>query len=228
MGKHQDKWSREQIAKLIWLGSELSRFFPIRAEVEHKVHRGFIDVAWYIIVPSTKEKLYIAVFEIETSKSDWPRIRNNAAKIVSLKPLVVFHIFKPGVRLKKAEREELTKIHHGRKVYVVNTRKGIENIERDLAEALGGEPGLAFRERILSLPQPYVDALDHLVEKGFYLTREEAIRFSIVHLLNEELGGISRKSYLPCPNCGSHRVYFDFKDMKSVCMECGDVRKTRR
>lgn len=223
MGKHRDEWSREQIAKLMWLGYELSHFFPIRAEVEHKVHRGFVDVAWYITFPSTKEKFYLAVFEIETSKSDWPRIRNNAAKIVSLKPLVVFHLFKPSVRLKKSEREELMKIHHGRKVYVVNTKKGIENIERDLAEALSGETDLAFDERILRVPQLYVDWVDELVEKGFYLTRGEAIRFAINSFLTEEVTGISRKHFIPCPKCGSYKVHFDYKDRKAVCVKCGNI-----
>jgi hypothetical protein len=227
MGKHRNEWSRELIAQLVWLGCELSRFLPLQVEVEHKIHRGFIDVAWYVKTPSTNEKLYLAVFEIETSKSEWSRIRNNAAKILSLKPLVCFHIFKPGIRLKRAEKEELKNIHHGRKVYVVNTKREISNLERDLAESFCREPGLNFRDFYVPVPKPYIDAINWLVKKGFYLTRDEAIRLSIVHLCNEELGGVSRRKYLPCPNCGSFRVIFDFRDQKSVCMKCGDVKTIR-
>lgn len=228
MGKHRDKWSRELIANLVWLGCELSHFFPMRAEVEHKIHRGFVDLAWYITVPSTQEKLYIAVFEIETSKSDWPRIRNNAAKLLSLKPLVVFHIFKPGIRLKKTEREELIKIHHGRKAHVINTKKGIENIQTDLAEALGGDPGLALRKKItLYLPKPYIDALNRLVEEGAYLTRAEAIRITVRTLAIEKITGKSLEGYIPCPKCGSFRIHFGFKDRISVCMKCGSIRRIK-
>jgi hypothetical protein len=228
VGKHRDEWSRELIAQLVWLGYELSRFLPLQVEVEHKIHRGFVDVAWYIRVPSKNEKLYLAVFELETTKSDWPRIRNNAAKIVSLKPLVCFHIFKPGTRLKEAEKEELVSIHHGQKVYVVNTIKGIENVERDLAEAFSREPYLGLKRIAFALSEPYIAAIDWLVEKGFYLTREEAIRFSILHLMNEELGGVPRKSYIPCINCGSFRVLFDFSSHRSVCMKCGAIKKIQR
>jgi len=224
MGKHRDVWAREIIARLVLLGRQLSLHLPIQVETEHKVHRGFIDVAWYVRTPSAREKLYISIFEIETSKSDWSRIRNNAAKIVSLNPLVVFHIFKPGVRLKKEEREELIKIHHGRKAYVVNTEKMMDSMMNNLATAFSRRKGLTGRTRVFHLPAIYIDTLDKFVEAGLYETRAEAFRIAINRLLADELYGISVNRFKKCSLCGSYRVYFDFEDRKSICLKCGKIR----
>ena len=42
----------------------------------------------------------------------------------------------------------------------------------------------------LHLPEPYVKALDKLVEQKYYPNRAEAIRVAIRDLLNDELWGI--------------------------------------
>jgi Arc/MetJ-type ribon-helix-helix transcriptional regulator len=42
----------------------------------------------------------------------------------------------------------------------------------------------------LHLPEPYIKALDKLVEQKYYPNRAEAIRVAIRDLLNDELWGI--------------------------------------
>lgn len=225
MGKHRDKWALELISELVLLGRQLSIQIPIEVDPEHEVHRGFIDVAWYTKAPTREEKIYFSVFEIETSKSDWPRIRNNAAKIVSLNPLLVFHIFKPGVRLTKSEREELIQIHHGRKAYIINTHKAIDEMMDDLASLFSRREGISGRIIELTLPTAYIDSMDKLVEEGVYETRGEAFRVALSHLLAEEYG-ISMDRYCPCSACGSFRVYFDGEETV-VCLNCGNIRNVR-
>lgn len=218
MGKHRDKWSREVISRLLFLGQRIKRIFPLHVEMEHKVHRGFIDVAWYISTQShAPKKIYIAVFEIETSKSDWPRIRNNASKIVSLKPLLSFHIFKPSVRLRNSEREELTNIHHGRNVFIINSEREIDDMIRNLSQAFSGR--VLIREITLHLPQPYLKAIDCLVENGYYLSRREALRTAIREMLEIEFGVSWENTQAHslekgCPNCHYKNGLLDIKKLK--------------
>ena len=42
------------------------------------------------------------------------------------------------------------------------------------------------------LPEPYIQALDQLVQKGYYPNRAEAIRTSVRDLVNEEAWGRRR------------------------------------
>lgn len=226
MGKHRDGWARDTISNLMFLGKQIGRFFPLEVEMEHKIHRGFVDVAWYTHRPAHRKKLYIAVFEIETSKSDWPRIRSNASKIVSLKPLLTFHIFKQSVRLNNSEKKELRNIHHGRNVSIINSDKGVWNMMKVLAQAFTGST--LIRQVPLNIPKVYLEALDMLIETGYFFSRNDAIRASFVESFETVLAisWENCQSYLlkdgrGCPNCGNNKGLLDIKNRKWICNECG-------
>lgn len=225
MGKHRDEWARELIAKLVLIGRQISVYFPIEVEVESKVHRGFVDVAWYAEGVSKAEKVYFCVFEIETSKSDWERIRNNSAKLVSLNSAIIYHIFKPGIRLKRTERTELKIIHSGRKCYVINNQRQISKMLRRLGSLFSRRHELGCFKTI----KLRKDTLQHFnkdVEDGKYESIEEAVRVAAAKKL-ALLYGVSTEKYAPCSTCGSYRVYFDFEIRKVICLNCGNAKSFR-
>jgi len=224
IGKHRDVWARELIAQLVLVGREISVYFPIEVEVESKVHRGFIDVAWYQPV-SKSEKIYFCVFEIETSKSDWERIRSNSAKLVSLQPAMIYHIFKPGVHLNITERNELKQIHSGRKCYVINNERQIRQMLKKLGDLFSRRKGLGAFKR-LKVRKEILEHFEREVEEGKYESTAEAVTVAVAQGM-VLLFGMSNESYkkcTPCPRCGSCRVYFDYEIRKAICLNCGQVK----
>ena len=115
MGKHKDPWALDIISKIKGIGDSLGY---VTAQEEERITRGWIDVTWRLGVLNTGAPLYILTGEIETSKSNWGQIRNDAAKSVPLKPLIHCHIFKPPIVLTKQEIAQLSEIHHGRHVLI--------------------------------------------------------------------------------------------------------------
>lgn len=115
MGTHTDPWAIDVIQKIRHLGNSLGY---ITAFEEKRITRGWVDICWVWKIPIFQKAVFLLVAEVETSKSNWPRIRNNAAKAVELKPLIYAHIFKPNVRLTPEERHQLLEIHHGRHVLI--------------------------------------------------------------------------------------------------------------
>lgn len=104
MGTHKDAWAVQTIERIATLGNSLDY---VAATTEHRITRGWVDVCWMWNVELLASPPYLLVAEVETSKADWPRIRNNAAKAVGLKPLIYAHIFKPNIVLTPAERQQL-------------------------------------------------------------------------------------------------------------------------
>ena len=225
MGKHRDAWARELISKLVLIGRQVSVYFPIEVEVESKVHRGFVDVAWYAEDVSKAEKVYFCVFEIETSKSDWERIRSNSAKLVSLNPAIIYHIFKPGIRLKRTERNELKRIHSGRKCYVINNKRQISEMLRRLGGLFSKIDKLGHFKTI-RLRNVLLQGFNKDVEDGKYESIDEAVRIAISVRL-ARLYGVSTEKYVPCPICRSYRVYFDSQIRKAICLNCGNTKSFR-
>jgi hypothetical protein len=226
MGKHRDAWAREITARLVLIGRQISVYFPIEVEVESKVHRGFVDVAWYAEDASKTEKVYFCVFEIETSKSDWERIRSNSAKLVSLNPAIIYHIFKPGIRLKRTERNELRRIHSGRTCYVINNKRQVSEMFRRLGNLFSRRDKLGH----FKIVQLRKDTLEHHISKdvanGKFESVSEAVDVKIGQVL-ARLHGVSTEKYVPCSTCGSYRVYFDHEIRKAICLNCGKIRSFR-
>jgi hypothetical protein len=212
------------MAKLVLIGREISVYFPMEVEVESKVHRGFVDVAWYGSV-SKAEKVYFCVFEIETSKSDWERIRSNSAKLVSLNPAIVYHIFKPGIGLKKTERNELKRIHSERTCYVINNERRISEMFKRLGGLFSRIDELGYFKTI-RLPKHTFLQYDKYVKDDVYESVEEAIRVTLGQKL-ALLHGVSKEKYIPCCACGSLRVYFNFEIRKAICLNCGSTKSFR-
>ena len=225
MGKHRDAWARELIAKLVLIGRQISVYFPIEVEVESKVHRGFVDVAWYAEDVKKAEKVYFCVFEIETSKSDWERIRSNSAKLVPLNPAIIYHIFKPGSRLKRTERNELKRIHSGRKCYVINNKRQISEMFKRLGGLFSKRDKLGHFTTI-RLRTVLLQGFNKDVEDGKYESIDEAIRTSASAGL-AACYGVPKEKYVPCPTCRSYRVYFDFQVRKAICLNCGNTKSFR-
>jgi hypothetical protein len=226
MGKHRDEWARSLIARLVLVGREISIHLPMKVDTESKVHRGFVDVAWYVDDSIAGKKVYFCVFEIETSKNDWERIRNNSSKLVSLNPLIVCHIFKPGITLKRAEREELRRIHHGRNCYVLNTDRQVKELIKKLGAMfsrksdMGVFKGIRVKTKTL---EPAFKAVD----EGLYESAEEFVNI-LVSEMACRFEGVPVDRYSPCQVCGSHRVYFTSKPQKALCLQCGNIRSFRK
>jgi DNA-binding Lrp family transcriptional regulator len=122
MGQHKNPWALNVIQRICDCGRALGY---VTAVNEKRITRGWVDVCWIWKAPLLPHPLYLLVVEIETSKSDWPRIRNNAAKAVALRPLIYAHIFKPGIRLTPQEKEQLAEIHHGRHVMILDDNSSL-------------------------------------------------------------------------------------------------------
>jgi len=116
MGIHRDKWAIEVIRQIKDIGERLGY---VTVEEEKKIIRGWLDICWKWNIPS-EDSVYLLIAEVESSKSDWPRVRNNAAKAVELKPTIYAHIFHPSVKLTDEERSQLAAIHHGNHVHIVD------------------------------------------------------------------------------------------------------------
>ncbi len=129
MGKHKDTWALDVMRRLQQLGNSLGYVTSIE---ERRITRGWIDVCWIWNIPIIDKPLYLLIVEVETSKSNWVQIRNNAAKAVSLKPLIYLHIFKPGIELTKDEKEQLSEIHHGRHLLIHDGSMDIDNTLRNI------------------------------------------------------------------------------------------------
>jgi hypothetical protein len=225
MGKHRDEWARALIARLVLVGRTISIYLPMEVETESKVHRGFVDVAWYVDDFIAGKKVYFCVFEIETSKNDWERIRSNSSKLVSLNPLIVCHIFKPGTRLKRAEREELRRIHSGRNCYVLNTDRQVKELLKKLGAIFSRQRKMGEFKKI-RLETKTLERAFKAVE-GLYESDEEYVTI-VVSKTIASLKGVPVDRYSPCRVCRSHRVIFNFKPRRAVCLECGDIRAFRK
>ncbi len=143
MGKHRHPWALKQIDTLLEIGKKLRyNVCTITSEQEKQIHRGYIDVAWYF-GPLMDKTCYLAAFEIETSKSDWERIRSNSAKVAVLNPFIFAHIFGPTTQLTESERKELIGLHHGHNAYVIDNEKELKKFYSDLEILLSPEKVLA-------------------------------------------------------------------------------------
>lgn len=167
MGTHRDPWALSLISELRRIGETLGlSISSIQSQDEHPIHRGFIDLAWYIGGSGQQDMLYVAIFEIETSKSDWERIRNNAAKAVPLRPLLYAQIFKPTVELSNLEKREIQEIHHGRQVWVIDNDAGVAGLRSFLYQLLKIPKETRYGElqRNLLHYVPIISVVDGLIE----------------------------------------------------------------
>lgn len=123
MGLHTDPWAKGVIKRIRDCGRTLGY---VAAIDEKRITRGWVDACWIWRTRLMPHPLYLLVAEVETSKSDWPRVRSNAAKAVALRPLVYAHIFKPGIRLTAEERTQLSEIHHGRYVEILDDGQPVD------------------------------------------------------------------------------------------------------
>lgn len=130
MGKHKDTWALDIISKIKGIGDSLGY---VTAQEEERITRGWIDVAWKLGVIDTGDPLYVLTCEVETSKSNWVQIRNNAAKLVPLKPLIYCHIFKPPIVLTEQEKSQLSGIHPGRHVLIYDGNTDLDNFLKVLS-----------------------------------------------------------------------------------------------
>jgi hypothetical protein len=226
MGKHRDEWARALIARLVLVGREISIYLPMEVDTESKIHRGFVDVAWYVDDFIAGKKVYFCVFEIETSKNDWQRIRSNSSKLVSLNPLIVCHIFKPGTRIKRAEREELRRIHSGRNCYVLNTDRKVKELLKKLGAMFSRQCDLGVFSTI-RVKTKTLKPVFKVVDKGLYESVDEFVEI-VVREMRARLEGVPLARYSPCQVCGSHRVVFMVRPQKAVCLQCGNIRSYRK
>lgn len=123
MGRHTDPWAIEVIERIRECGRSLGY---VTAVEEKRITRGWVDVCWIWNAAILPRPIYLLAAEVDTSKSDWPRVRSNAAKVVSLQPAIYVHIFKPGVKLTDEEREQLLAIHHGRHIIVIDDEEELQ------------------------------------------------------------------------------------------------------
>lgn len=136
MGLHRDSWALDLVDRLRHCGNRLGY---VTAVAEHRITRGWVDLTWEWNAGFLHRPIVLLAAEIETSKSDWVQVRNNAAKVVGLRPAVYAHIFKPPITITQAEREQLALLHPGRHIAILDTQSaidafvdGIEHLSRQL------------------------------------------------------------------------------------------------
>lgn len=160
MGVHRNQWAVETITKIRQIGENLGY---IAAQEELRITRGYIDVCWKWKIPQLKAfsflaPLFLLIAEIETSKTDWPRIRSNASKAIPLKPLIYAHIFHPSIKLTTEERSQLEEIHHGRHSLIIDGNSDFKAFFNNLTQY-----NQDFAEKELSQKYPE-DELEFVME----------------------------------------------------------------
>ena len=130
MGRHTNPWALDAIERIARLGDELGYVTP---GDETRIHKGWSDVTWEM--PSEGDhRWFLLAGEVESSKSNWKQVRNNAAKNVSLRPLVFVHLFAPNVRLSEEDRSQLTALFPNTRVIIADGEHGLEAVLKALSE----------------------------------------------------------------------------------------------